>query len=276
VRELAGKTAVVTGGGSGIGRALALAAAAEGMNVAIADVEVDAARAVAAEVVAQKRHSLAAAVDVCDRGAVAAFARTVTEQLGGCDLLFNNAGVISPTVPVPEMNDADWDWVIDVDLRGAINALLAFLPGMVASGRPGHIVNTASFAGLAGAVPVVASYVTAKFGVVGLSECLALDLASTLVGVSVLCPGAVKTRILEAGRNRPERFGGPGVSEDLKGGAAFLDMEPSEVARLAVNAVKDGQFYILTHPATRQMLEPRLKAALADYDWCLAALKEMA
>ena len=273
MQELRGKTAVITGGGSGIGRAMALAFAGEGMNVAIADVELGPAEAVAAEVRARGVKALAANVDVTDRAAMGALADRVYADLGSCDVLCNNAGVVT-FKPVQQMADSDWDWVVGVDLLGVINGCKAFLGRMAAAGNGGHIVNTASIAGIiTGAAPNIASYTTAKFGVVGLSEGMANDLKPVNIGVSVLCPGGVKTQIAAAGRNRPDRFGGPeGPPPQMVEGMRQMGMEPDEVARLVVRAVKENQLHIMTHADTRPAVEARFERILAAYDWGLANL----
>ena len=275
MQDLAGKVAVVTGGGSGIGRAMCLAFANEGMDIAIADVEQTAADSVAAEVRALGRRALAARVDVTDRAAMGAFADSVYSELGSCDILCNNAGVVT-FKPVPQMVDADWDWVVGVDLLGVIYGLQAFLGRMAKAGRGGHVVNTSSIAGiLAGATPGIASYTTAKFGVVGLSEGMLADLAPVNIGVSVLCPGGVRTQIAAAGRNRPQEFGGPEAPP-----AAMLNamqqtgMEPDAVAALVVRAVKENQLHIMTHADTRPAVEERFQRILETYDWGLAHLKK--
>lgn len=272
MQDLKGCVAVVTGGGSGIGRAMALAFAAEGMHVALADVELAAAEAVANEARAKGVKAIAAKLDVMDREAMRAFADRVYAELGSCDVLCNNAGVVAFR-PIPEMRDSDWDWVVGVDLLGVINGVAIFLPRMAASGRPGHVVNTASIAGMiAGATPGIASYTTAKFGVVGMSEGMLNDLkqAGVPIGVSVLCPGGVKTQIGAAGRNRPEQFGGPEQpNRQIVAGATQFGMEPDAVAQLVLRAIREDQLHIMTHEDTRQGVADRFDRILKAYDWGL-------
>ncbi len=276
MRDLKGKVAVVTGGGSGIGRAMALAFAGEGMHLAIADIELAPAEAVAAEVRALGVRALAQRVDVSARAELGALADRVFSELGSCDVLCNNAGVVAFR-SVPEMDDADWDWVLNVNLMGVVFGCQAFLGRMAKSGRGGHIVNTASIAGLiAGATPGIASYTVSKFGVVGLSEGMANDLAPVNIGVSVLCPGGVKTRIGAAGRNRPERFGGPELPDArVAAGSQQFGMDPADVAALVVRAVKENQLHIMTHADTRPAVEGRFQRILEGYDWGLANLSEI-
>jgi NAD(P)-dependent dehydrogenase (short-subunit alcohol dehydrogenase family) len=267
MQEMRGKVAVVTGGGSGIGRGLALTFAAEGMNVAIADVEVTAAEAVAEEVRAKGVLAMAAKVDVSDRAQLAAFADRVYSELGSCDLLCNNAGVLT-FKRAQETTDADWDWTLGVNLFGVINGVQAFLPRMLDSGHGGHIVNTASIAGLfAGATPGLAAYTTSKFAVVGYTESLRADLADTGIGVSVLCPGGVATQIGAAGRNRPDRFGGPEAPAPRIATATQQGMDPMRVGEIVLRGVKEDRLYIFTHPETRPAVDARAAALAEGFDW---------
>lgn len=270
MEQLAGKVAVVTGGGSGIGRAISLAFAAEGMAVAVVDVEAGPAEQVAAEVRATGARAMSAAADVADRAAMRALARRVDEELGGCDVLCNNAGVLSFKHAL-ETSDSDWDWQLGVNLIGVINGIQAFLPAMVSRGG-GHIVNTASIAGMAalGGTSGLLAYTTSKYAVVGLSEALAQDLADHGIGVSVLCPGGVATRIGEAGRNRPERFGGPEPPRRPAGAAAGVPptaMDPAAVAALVVRGIRENRLHIFTHPETKGLVEARCRTLRDAFDW---------
>jgi NAD(P)-dependent dehydrogenase (short-subunit alcohol dehydrogenase family) len=274
VKDLAGKVAVVTGGGSGIGRALALALADEGMDVAVADYEAAAAERVANDVAETGVRSLAATVDVSDRAAMYALADRVFAELGGCHLLCNNAGVML-TGPALEVDDDAWDWIVNVNLGGAIHGLQAFLPRMVAQGQGGHVVNTASMVGMqAGDRPGLAAYRTTKYGIVGLTESLAVELSGHGIGCSLLCPGLVRTLLTESGEHRPARFGGPSLpSEQLRAATPLFDqsgMDPARVAELVVRAVKEDQFYIFTHPETGADIDKRLDRILEAYEWTVA------
>lgn len=272
MRELAGKTAVITGAGSGIGRALALTFAGQGMNVVVADIEADAAERVAGEVRAAGVRAIAARCDVADRADVGRLANTAYEAFGAVHLLCNNAGVVSFHF-VPEMTDADWDWVLSVNLHGVVHGVQAFLPRMLKQGTGGHIVNTSSIAGLfAGATPGIASYTTSKYAVVGLSESLRIDLEAENVGVSVLCPGGVRTQIATAGRNRQAQYGGPDSSRGAVSSAiANVGLDPMEVGAMVLRAVQENELYVLTDPATRAGVEARFQAILAAFDRMTAA-----
>lgn len=275
MRELDGRIAVVTGGGSGIGRALALAFADEGMDIAIGDIETEPGERVADEVRAKGRRALAVACDVTDAASVRALAASAREALGGAHVVCNNAGVVAGK-QTADMSDADWDWVLSVDLQGVVNGLQAFLPGLVAQGE-GHVVNTGSIAGLVPmAAPNVIAYTTAKYGVVGITETLYEELRPHGVGASVICPGVVNTRIGESARNRPAAAGGPprepeppiqppapGEMPRIIGANV---REPEDIARHVVTAVRNDHLYVVTHPETREAVEERFAAILAAYD----------
>jgi NAD(P)-dependent dehydrogenase (short-subunit alcohol dehydrogenase family) len=269
--DLRGKTAVVTGGGSGIGRALVLALAAEGANVAIVDLDIAAAEAVRDEANALGVRAIAAHCDVSDRDEVAALADAVLAEFGKVHILCNNAGVVR-FQPLKEMTGADWDWVSGVNLQGVVNGVLAFLPHIRAQGDGGHIVNTSSIAGLSYlAGENIGSYVMTKYAVTGLSEDLHRELAGEGIGVSVLCPGGVQTRILDAGRNRPAEFGGPipppSRGQDPTGEhAPQTSLKPEAVAAMVLRAIHTNQLYVVTHPETRVMVEQRFQAIMAAFE----------
>ena len=266
MRELRGKTAVITGAGSGIGRSLSLAFAGEGMNIVLADIELANAEAVAAEVRAKGVQAVAVRCDVSDRESVAALAARASEAFGGVHLLCNNAGVV-PFATIQDTAPANWDWAMAVNVNGPFNGVNAFLPALRAAGEA-HIVNTASIAGLY-ALPGLAAYVASKFAVVGLSEAMRMDLAPLGIGVSVLCPGGVRTNIAASTEHRQARFGGPvAVPVEYRTAAAGADsMEPDDVAALVVRAVKENQLYVPTHPDTRQQAAARAGLVAAGYDW---------
>lgn len=284
MQELNGKVAVITGGGSGIGRCMALAFADEGMDIAIGDIEAGPGETVAEEVRAKGRRAISVTCDVTDLDSVRALAETTKAELGAYHVVCNNAGVISGG-PTTEMSAAEWDWVLDVDLQGVVNGVIAFLPGLVKQGE-GHIVNTASIAGLVPmAAPGVINYTTAKYGVVGITETLHDELAPTGVGASALCPGVVNTRISQSARNRPEAAGGP-VSEEDMGPPLELPpgmempriiganiREPEEMAARVVEGVKANDLYIVTHPETREAVEERFAAIMAAFDKLEASLE---
>jgi len=270
IGDLAGRGAVVTGAASGIGLGIAEAFAARGVNLFLIDIDAEGLACAKARLAENGAEVEIAALDVSDRAAVKDAAKTAAGFLGPIHILCNNAGVGYAGVPLDEVPDQDWDWVVNVNLMGVINGLQAFLPLIEAHGEGGHIVNTASIGGhhvMPGWGHGV--YSTTKFAVVGLSEALKDDLSAKNIGVSVLCPAAVDTAIYQGGRNRPERFGGPferPLDHDLP---ALLKagMAPIEVGRWVVRAIEDDVFYIFTHPATKEVIERRYARIQDAYAW---------
>ncbi len=246
--DLTSKSAVVTGGGNGIGRALSLAFAERGANVAVADIELDAARAVAAKVAEFGVRSVGLAVDVTDESSVSTLADASWREFGNVDILVNNAGVMHALSPLHECGIADFDWVFAVNVRGAMNGIRAFVPRFVAANRPSRVVNTASEHALG--VPHVGGglYTASKHALLGLSDVLRRELPGH-VKVSVLCPGIVDSTLWRAGERRQGEFGGATVAPET--GGAFMrqvGMPAAEVATMAVEGIRTGEFYIVTHP----------------------------
>ncbi len=267
MRELRGKIAVVTGGGSGIGRGMALAFADAGMHVAVADIELGAAEKVADELRAKGVRALAVATDVAKRESVEALAERVYRELGSTHLLCNNAGV-AVFGAVDEMRDTDWRWVLSVNLEGVVNGLQAFLPRMKAQPGPKHVVNTASVAGIA-ALPGLVVYTATKYAVVGISETLRQEGASYGLGCSVLCPGAVSTNIMTSERNRPSELGQSKPFEPRTTATADVirsGRDPLWVGRRVRAAVENDEAYIFTHPQTRALFDARVAAMRAGFD----------
>ena len=266
MRELSGKVAVVTGGGSGIGRGMVLAFAQSRMHVVIADVDLASAQKVADEARALGVKALALATDVARRDSVEALAERVYAELGAAHLLCNNAGV-AVFGELAAMTDADWRWVLGVNLEGVVNGLQAFLPRMKAQAGEKHVVNTASVAGIA-AFPGLGVYTATKYAVVGISEALRVEGEAWGLGVSVLCPGAVRTRIMESERNRPAELGvSKPVTIALPGAPAIAaGLDPLAVGRRVRAAVQSSEPYVFTHPDTRALFERRVTAMRAGFD----------
>ena len=272
MQELRDRVAVITGGGSGIGEALCHACADRGMQVAVADVDAEAAEKVAEAIRARGAEALACQVDVGNREAVHALARRVENDFGGCHLLCNNAGVLVAR-PLLELDEKDWQWILSVNLWGTIHAVSEFLPGMVARGEPGHVVNTASIVGLAPlAQGGLGAYTTTKFALVGFSEYLRAELAAAGVpiGVSVVCPGAVTTRIAESERNRPTELStGPATvppESDPQASTAPGKQSAEQAAAAILAGVEDDDTWTLTHPEMKPLIEARMKAILDAFD----------
>jgi len=251
--ELRGKVAVVTGAASGIGLAVSRKAAAEGMQLVVADIEEGPLKAVADELSGGGTEVLAVPTDVCERSSVQALCDATLERFGAVHLLHNNAGV-GAGGPLWLISEEDWRWVLGVNLWGVIHGIGVFVPHMVAQAE-GHVVNTASLAGLA-SPPFMGPYNASKHAVVTISETLAKDLRTmgSPVGVSVLCPGFVRTGIADSARNRPpwaqvpeaEAAAAEPLVEVLRGLVAG-GIDPAQVADAVFDAVRTEGFYIFTH-----------------------------
>jgi NAD(P)-dependent dehydrogenase (short-subunit alcohol dehydrogenase family) len=251
------KVAVVTGGGSGIGRALALGLAREGARVVLADLDEAAMDGVAREARGHGVDVLAVRTDVTDLAQVQALADRAWTAFGAVHVLCNNAGVAA-WGGLEKATHRDWQWVLGVNLWGVIHGVEAFVPRMIAGGQRGHIVNTASMAGLI-ASQGLGVYNTSKYAVVGLSETLAKDLKPYGIGVSVLCPMGVETRIRESERSRPSALRNePGATEtpvELIGPS----LTPDTVAGMVLDAVRAGELYIITHDEGLEPLRRRFE-----------------
>ncbi|MGH3280140.1 MAG: SDR family NAD(P)-dependent oxidoreductase [Trebonia sp.] len=261
--DLNGKVAVVTGGASGIGKGIATQLVAEGARVVIADIEPGAMEATAAELgVAGIK------TDVSDPASVDALARAVLDTYGAVHIVCNNAG-IGPLAPVADLTLDDWRWLIGVNLWGVIHGVHTFLPILKRNREGGHIVNTASMAGLV-AGPRLGAYATAKFGVVGLTEVLAAELAAdnSRVGVSVLCPGTVHTNIGHSSRNRPADLSDAGFKDidiELEDDPRHRWIYPVDAGAVVVRAIKRGDLYALTHPDWYPMVATRHEVIAAAF-----------
>ena len=256
IGDLTDRPAVVTGAGSGIGAGLAIALARRGATVIAADIERASAEATAAEIVASGRKAEGVALDVTDGVAVEAMAARVSDDLGPVAVLCNNAGVFAGGL-VWESTDDDWEWVMGVNVRGIANGIRAFVPRMLTAGRPAHVLNTASLAGMVSA-PLSGVYVTSKFAAVGLTEALHHDLTMQpdhQVGTSVIVPAAVDTGIGKSERNRPEHLGdradtdsvqtvGQALAETAAAGA-----DPRVIAERILEQAAAGNFAISTNEA---------------------------
>ena len=269
--DFAGRTAVVTGAGSGIGAALASTFAAEGMHVVLADRDRDAAEGVAAALAANGVRAEAATTDVADPGSVDALAQLAADRFGAVHVLANNAGVLRPG-STWEQPLEDWSAVIGVNVLGVVHGLRSFVPAMLAHGEPCHVLNTASVGGLL-ASPHMAAYIASKHAVVAISECLALEVAGTAMGVTVLCPGGVATAIYrsEAERRRREGQHAGAGTEALFDAMAAPDRgdqaSPEAIAAVALEAITGGRLYAPSFPephrATVRARFAAIEAAMA-------------
>jgi NAD(P)-dependent dehydrogenase (short-subunit alcohol dehydrogenase family) len=254
VKEFRGRVAVVTGGASGIGYALAERFAREGMKIVLADVQADALEEAEGRLRSDGAEVLAVETDVSRAASVDHLRDRVLDKFGAAHVVCNNAGV-STQGSVWETTLGDWQWIMGVNLWGVINGVRAFVPVLLEQ-EEAHVVNTASMAGII--TGILGPYSVTKQAVVGLSEALYFGLrkqGAAQVGVSVLCPGWVNTRIVDSERNRPPELEPPGpVSEADQATADAIRrllasaMDPSEVAQKVFDAILAEQFYIVTHP----------------------------
>ena len=271
MKEFKDKVAVITGAASGIGRAIAERCVQEGMKAVLADVEVAALTQSEAEMTAAGATVLAVRTDVAQAKDVEALAHKTLDAFGAVHLLCNNAGVGAGT-SIWESTMADWEWVMGVNLWGVIHGVRVFVPIMLAQDTASHIVNTASMAGLISG-PGLGVYRVTKHGVVTLSETLYHELAQrgAKVKVSVLCPGYVNTRIMEAARNRPvplpptqPQSAEEAARWDAMRHAVQTGMPPAQVADAVFKALRGDQFYILTHPEWKEGVRTRMEDILQE------------
>jgi NAD(P)-dependent dehydrogenase (short-subunit alcohol dehydrogenase family) len=241
---------VITGGASGIGRAVALALAREGADIVVGDINEERTAETLKEIAALGRSALGVHTDVSKEADLETLAGRAIAEMGHVDLLMNNAGVVLGG-PVEKIPLADWEWIIGVNLLGPIRGVRAFLPHMLERGS-GHIVNTASFAGLMAHNPMTIPYDTTKHGVVGFSSGLALYLRPKGIGVSVLCPGYVRT-------NLPENYRFVGVDSNVAGRMPDAVVEADDLALKVVAAVRENRFLILSQPEHRDILVRRMQ-----------------
>ena len=268
MEDLQGKTAFITGGANGIGLAMAKAFLAEGMKVAIADVDQQALADAEAALRGSNAEVRGYQLDVTDRNQYAAVADQVEADLGPVHLVCNNAGVYRGGT-MDSVTYEDWDWVMGVNVGGVINGVQTWIRRIKAHGQGGHIVNTASMAGMVTS-PGLGVYNTSKFAVVGLSEALREDLAESGIGVSVLCPGMVNTRILESERTRPDSFTpqDEGAEAAAQAHSQVMHMAMNagipaeEVAQLVVEGVRQNLMYLFPHPELKASTEQRVQAIL--------------
>lgn len=269
--DLRGRNAFVTGGASGIGLGMALAFAREGMTVMIADIwpeHIAEALALFAERgLGDRVHAVR--LDVSDRDAYAAAAAEFGARVGKLHLLCNNAG-LGAGLRLKTTTFADWDWALGVMIGGAVNGIVTFLPGMIAHGEGGHIVNTSSMSGvLQPAMKGGVTYTTGKAALIGMAEQARLDLAEDDIGISALIPGPVRSNIFKIGRTRPERYANPAPPPPPPGGGARAPdprwMDPERVGDMVVEGVKRNRLYIFTHgPMFRDGMREKFDAILAS------------
>jgi len=272
MKDFKDKVAVVTGAASGIGLALAERFAADGMKVVLSDIEEEPLARAAQELDAKGAKTLAVRSDVAKAADVDALAKATLEAFGAVHVVCNNAGVSADMAPVWEQTVENWTWVLGVNLWGVIHGVRAFTPIMLEQGTEGHIVNTASMAGHL-SMPFGSVYHVTKHAVVTMSESLHHELAmlDSSVKVSVLCPGWVRTQIVDSERTRPSELANVAPASESQQG--FREMAralvnagipPSEVAERVSNAIRDERFYVFPHPEMLGMVRERVEGVLAE------------
>jgi len=273
MRDFMGKTAFVTGGASGIGLALGRAFARAGMNVMLADVEREALDSAVESLRELTPNVDSVWCDVADPDSVERAAGATFAKFGNVHILCNNAGVAAGG-GIDAISVDNWRWVIDVNLMGVVHGIRSFLPHLRAHGEGGHIVNTASMAGMNGGLGF-SPYAASKFAVVAMSEGLRTQLEPDGIGISVLCPHFVRTGIGDSGRNRPARYGTAPVLDPATRAAALVaeisrqieaGLDPAAVAARVLEAIRANELYVFTHPNMRVEVDERFAAIQAAMD----------
>jgi NAD(P)-dependent dehydrogenase (short-subunit alcohol dehydrogenase family) len=269
MEKLQERVAVITGGGSGIGRALADRFAAEGMKLVLADVEAPALDVAVSDLHAAGAEAIGVPTDVSRLDQVEALAEAAIAEFGAVHLICNNAGVEGGAL-FGEMSQKTWEWVMDVNFWGVLNGCRVFLP-LLEQQEEGHMVNTASHAAFTSGLPTFHAYVASKSAVAAMSANLEIELrrlTDSRVGVSLLVPGPVRTRMNESERNRPEDVPPTDrdelrvkIHEEIGQATEAFGVSPEEVAELVVEAIREPRFYIFTHP------EMTIGAAERQVEW---------
>jgi NAD(P)-dependent dehydrogenase (short-subunit alcohol dehydrogenase family) len=265
MKEFRDRVAVVTGAASGIGLASARLFGQQGMSVALLDVRGDELAAATRSVTDLGVKAIGILTDVADARSVDAAAERVLAEFGKVHLLMNNAAVFIRGHEIASVGDDVWDWLLGVNLYGAIHCIRTFLPRIRAHGEGGHIVNTASISGFVVGNRQNGVYATAKFGLIGFSEALVHDLAGSGIGVSVVLPAAVASEFYETSAQLRGSLGGPNLFPTSPPDTA-AGMSPEEVASRLLHGIRAGSFYIPTHAGTRAMIEERHRAIMAAFD----------
>ena len=270
MKDVSGKIGFITGGASGLGFAMAKTFLASGMRVALTDIEDAAIERTKAFFSDRDEDVLVMKTDVTDRDSMAAAREQTLEKFGKVHVVCNNAG-IALNKNAADMNYKDWDWVLGVNLEGVVNGVTTFVGDIKSQGEGGHFVNTASIAGHHGMLGL-SGYCASKFGVVGMSEAMRIDLAEDNIGISVLCPGPVATGIFNSERVRPDKYGGTEqaaypIKEGARQSLEMETLEPDLVGQMVLNAVLENRFYIMTHSEFQEWFKTRTDEIQDEYDY---------
>jgi NAD(P)-dependent dehydrogenase (short-subunit alcohol dehydrogenase family) len=272
IEQLSGKGAIITGGAGGIGLGIARTLARRGVNIALADIEEGALARARSEIQSLGVRVITRRVDVASASAVRGAAADFEHFLGKVHLVFNNAGVEISGRALADVGDAEWQWIMGVNVFGVIHGIRYFVPLISKHDEGGHVVNTASIGGFqVNREYRLGPYSASKAAVVALSEGLAHDMEGSGIDVSVLCPASVNTRISESARNRGTHYGGPvkdesNVGRDRLRAALATGMTPDEVGAHVLRALRDREFYIFTHGKTKPWLEQRFARILKAFE----------
>ncbi|MDH7796760.1 MULTISPECIES: SDR family NAD(P)-dependent oxidoreductase [unclassified Beijerinckia] len=269
MQNFQGKTAFITGAGSGIGLGMARTFARNGMNIVLCDIRRDALDDALAQVNKLGAQAIAIEVDTSVRASVDAATQQALDAFGKVHVLCNNAGISMHGVPIEKLPVRDWEWVMGVNINGVIHGFQNFIPHMREHGEECHIVNTASIGGFR-IQPGwdTGPYSMTKYAVVALSEALEQDLEGSNIGVSVLCPAAVKTGIFLSGRSRPERMGGSFNRQESEQFSHLLNegFEPDMIGKRVLRAIRNGEFFIFTHLWPRELIQARHDRLVRAFD----------
>jgi len=277
IRSYNNKVAFITGAAAGIGLGIARAFAAKGMKLGLADMDAGKLADVKRQFAEHGHDVLVFPTDVANREELKKATAELVARFGALHVVCANAGVSGYIGPLQEGADGDWDWIIDVNLKGTVNTIQAALPHLMKHPAQSHIVITSSISGLRVYEPSRGQgmYNTTKFALVGLGEALHADVHHLGMGVSILCPGVVKTDISNSGRKRPDRYGGP---FDTKGDfvlakAAKNGTDPLDFGQWVYKAMELDQLYVITHPEDRAIVEARHKRIMGAFDACESLTK---
>ena len=270
MQDFAGKTAVVTGAASGIGLGIAKALAGAGMNMVLADLRPGPLEEARKAIESLGVKAIAVPVDVSDPDSVAAVAKAAAQAFGKLHIAVNNAGVAMHGTKLELVTPEEWNWAFGVNVMGVTNGIRSFVPMIRAHGEGGHVVNTGSMSSFfVREGREQGAYAATKYAVAAISEALEQELKDTGIGVSILCPGAVTTSIFDSAATRPDRFGGAyrrPTQEALKSAFTTGSLDPVVVGQRVLQAIRDEDFYILTHTNERAAVKARLDRIIAAFD----------